>query len=56
MAHIAFERGGNPSVPNRKSTVDVAALSSHAFEWLSWSYWRYEGGCCHAAKELPAAD
>ena len=32
--------------------MGVAALLSHAFEWLPWSYWRYEGGRCHAEKEL----
>ena len=49
---IALEGGGNPLVSNRESTADVAECSYHSFEWLPWSYWRYEVGRCHAAKEL----
>ena len=33
----------------------VAALPNHEFEWLPWSYWRYEGRRCSASKDHHAA-
>ena len=33
------------------STAGVTALPGRVFEWLPWSYWRYEGRRCCAAKE-----